>query len=143
MAHKKGVGSSRNGRDSNPQYLGVTSRNSGDGATWYDSMQAKVERRFGGWQMMTSYTYSKSLAKLHYRQIFTQSQSFPQNSYDLDAEKSLSWFDLPHTLNLLNSYDLPFGSGVIGHERCFSMSRVMSSFEASPTRGGSVVISNS
>ncbi len=23
MAHKKGVGSSRNGRDSNPQYLGV------------------------------------------------------------------------------------------------------------------------
>jgi len=24
MAHKKGVGSSRNGRNSNPQYLGVT-----------------------------------------------------------------------------------------------------------------------
>ena len=23
MAHKKGVGSSRNGRDSNPQYMGV------------------------------------------------------------------------------------------------------------------------
>ncbi|HSH45241.1 MAG TPA: 50S ribosomal protein L27, partial [Longimicrobiales bacterium] len=23
MAHKKGVGSTRNGRDSNPQYLGV------------------------------------------------------------------------------------------------------------------------
>ncbi|MGB3381521.1 MAG: 50S ribosomal protein L27, partial [Rhodanobacter sp.] len=23
MAHKKGVGSSRNGRDSNPKYLGV------------------------------------------------------------------------------------------------------------------------
>ena len=23
MAHKKGVGSSRNGRDSNPQYLGI------------------------------------------------------------------------------------------------------------------------
>jgi len=25
MAHKKGVGSSRNGRDSNPQYLGIKS----------------------------------------------------------------------------------------------------------------------
>jgi large subunit ribosomal protein L27 len=25
MAHKKGVGSSRNGRDSNPQFLGVQS----------------------------------------------------------------------------------------------------------------------
>jgi hypothetical protein len=94
-----------------PQYLDVTSRNSGDGKTWYDSFQAKVERRFGNWQMMTSYTYSKSLAKLHYRQIFTQNQSFPQNSYDLDPEKSLSWFDLPHTLNVLNSFDLPFGKG--------------------------------
>ena len=29
MAHKKGVGSSRNGRDSNPQYLGVKA---GDGS---------------------------------------------------------------------------------------------------------------
>ncbi|MEZ5364102.1 MAG: carboxypeptidase regulatory-like domain-containing protein [Bryobacterales bacterium] len=94
-----------------PQFLNVTSRNSGDGKTWYDSFQAKVERRFGSWQMMTSYTYSKSLAKLHYRQIFTQNQSYPQNSYDLNPEKSLSWFDLPHTLNILNSYDLPFGKG--------------------------------
>jgi large subunit ribosomal protein L27 len=30
MAHKKGVGSSRNGRDSNPQFLGVKT---GDGMT--------------------------------------------------------------------------------------------------------------
>lgn len=94
-----------------PQFLNVTSRNSGDGKTWYDSFQAKIERRFGAWQMMTSYTYSKSLAKLHYRQIFTQNQAFPQNAYDLDAEKSLSWFDLPHTVNMLNSFDLPFGQG--------------------------------
>jgi large subunit ribosomal protein L27 len=32
MAHKKGVGSSRNGRDSNPQYLGVK-RYSGEPVT--------------------------------------------------------------------------------------------------------------
>ena len=30
MAHKKGVGSTRNGRDSNPQYLGIKR---GDGST--------------------------------------------------------------------------------------------------------------
>ncbi len=30
MAHKKGVGSSKNGRDSNPQYLGIKR---GDGCT--------------------------------------------------------------------------------------------------------------
>lgn len=32
MAHKKGVGSSRNGRDSNPQFLGVK-RYGGEGVT--------------------------------------------------------------------------------------------------------------
>jgi hypothetical protein len=94
-----------------PQYLNVFSRNSGDGRTWYDSMQAKLERRFGAWQMMTSYTFSKSLAKIHYRQIFTQFEVAPQNTYDLDAEKTYSSFDIPHVFNVLNSVDLPFGRG--------------------------------
>ncbi len=94
-----------------PQFLDVTSRNSGDGRTWYDSLQAKVERRFGAWQLMASYTWSKSLSKLHYRQIFTQSQVWPQNAYDLEAEKTFLAFHLPHVLNILNSYDLPFGRG--------------------------------
>ncbi|MGH9631370.1 MAG: hypothetical protein ACRD7E_23960, partial [Bryobacteraceae bacterium] len=94
-----------------PQFLNVTSRNSGDGRTWYDSLQTKVERRFGAWQLMGSYVWSKSLAKLHYRQIFTQTQSYPQDVYNLEPEKSLSWFDLPHVVNILNSFDLPFGRG--------------------------------
>jgi hypothetical protein len=94
-----------------PQFLGVTSRNSGDGKTWYDSFQAKLERRFGDWQMMTSYTFSKSQAGLHFRQIFTQSQTFPQNAYDLSNEKYLSPSDQPHVLNVLNSFDLPLGKG--------------------------------
>jgi hypothetical protein len=94
-----------------PQFLNVFSRNSGDGKTWYDSLQAKLERRFGAWQMMTSYTWSKSLAKIHYRQIFTQFEVAPQNTYDLDAEKTYSSFDIPHVLNFLNSVDLPFGKG--------------------------------
>ena len=94
-----------------PQFLNVTSRNSGDGKTWYDAFQAKLERRFGGWQMMTSYTYSKSQASLHFRQIFTQFEVTPQNSYDLSAEKYLSPSDQPHVVNILNSFDLPFGKG--------------------------------
>ena len=94
-----------------PQFLNVFSRNSGDGRTWYDSLQAKVERRFGAWQMMTSYTWSKSLAKIHYRQIFTQFEVAPQNTYNLNAEKTYSSFDQPHVLNILNSFDLPFGRG--------------------------------
>src|SRR6185436_11774320 len=44
-----------------PQFLDVSERNSGAGRIWYDSLQVKVERRFGDWQMMTAYTWSKSL----------------------------------------------------------------------------------
>jgi large subunit ribosomal protein L27 len=41
MAHKKGVGSSRNGRDSNPQFLGVKT---GDG-TWVSAGSILVRQR--------------------------------------------------------------------------------------------------
>lgn len=94
-----------------PQYFDVSDRNSGDGRTWYDSLQIKGERRFGAWQMMAAYTWSKSLGMLHYRQIFSQSQTFPQDNYNLRDAKSLLSFDQPHVLNILNSLDLPFGRG--------------------------------
>jgi hypothetical protein len=94
-----------------PQYFNVADRNSGDGQTWYDSLQVKGERRFGAWQMMAAYTWSKSLGRLHYRQIFSQTQTQAQNNYDLSDTKSLLPFDQPHVLNVLNSVDLPFGRG--------------------------------
>jgi hypothetical protein len=94
-----------------PQYFNVVDRNSGDGQTWYDSLQIKGERRFGSWQMMASYVWSKSLGKLHYRQIFSQTQTTPQNNYDLSDTKTLLPFDQPHMVNILNSFDLPFGRG--------------------------------
>lgn len=92
-----------------PQFRNVTSRNSGDGKIWYDSFQAKLERRYGAWQMMTAYTFSKSLSANHLRQIF--SQPGPQNAYDLSTERSIAPWDQPHVLNLLNSFDLPVGKG--------------------------------
>ncbi|MDX2030282.1 MAG: TonB-dependent receptor [Blastocatellia bacterium] len=94
-----------------PQYLNVVERNSGDGQSWYDSLQIKGERRFGPWQMMASYVWSKSLGKLHFRQIFTQFGALAQNNYDLSDAKSLLAFDQPHMVNILNSFDLPFGRG--------------------------------
>jgi hypothetical protein len=94
-----------------PQYFNVFDRNSGDGQSWYDSLQIKGERRFGAWQMMAAYTWSKSLGRLHFRQIFSQLQTQAQNNYDLSDTKSLLPFDQPHVLNILNSIDLPFGRG--------------------------------
>ncbi len=94
-----------------PQYFGVLSRNAGVGRSWYDSLQAKVERRFGAWQMMAAYTWSKTLGLAHYRQIFTQSQVWAQDNYNINDMKSYLHFDQPHVLNILNSFDLPIGRG--------------------------------
>jgi len=94
-----------------PHIRDITQRNSGDGQIWYDAFQAKVERRFGGLQFNANYTFSKSMSKLHWRQIFTQSQTFPQNSYDLSPERTINGFDIPHKVNVLSFFDLPFGKG--------------------------------
>jgi hypothetical protein len=95
-----------------PQYLDVLSRNSGDGQTWYDALQAKVERRFGNFQMLAAYTWSKSLGNNHWRQIFSQHFNIgAQDAYNLSDMKSFNPFDQPHVFNLLWTYDLPFGKG--------------------------------
>lgn len=95
-----------------PQYFSVSSRNAGVGRTWYDSMQAKVERRFGTAQLMAAYTFSKSLGLAHFRQIFSQgAQVAPQDAYNIGDSKSYLPFDQTHVLNILSSYELPFGRG--------------------------------
>jgi hypothetical protein len=95
-----------------PQFSNVVDVNAGVGKTWYDSMQTKVERKFGNFQLMASYVWSKSLASMTYRQIFSQgSQVQTGNAYDLSDSKSLSYFDIPHFVNILTSYNLPFGKG--------------------------------
>jgi hypothetical protein len=95
-----------------PQFLDVLSRNSGQGQTWYDSLQAKLERRFGNLTVLANYTWSKSLANAHFRQIFSQGGNFgAQDAYNLDDMKSFLPFDQPHVFNLVWSYALPFGKG--------------------------------
>lgn len=95
-----------------PQFFGVISRNSGQGKTWYDAFQAKLERRFGDWQLLSSYTFSKSLAANHYRQIFSQHFNVgAQDAYNVNDMKSYLPFDQPHILNILSSYELPVGKG--------------------------------
>jgi len=60
-----------------PQFLNVSERNNGMGKSSYDSLQAKVERRFGDFQLSGTYVFSKSLALNTYRQIFSQTQLGP------------------------------------------------------------------
>ena len=100
-----------------PQYRDISERNSGIGRNWYDALQTKLERRFGEWQLMAAYTWSKSLGLAHYRQIFSQNFATSghniaaQDNYNYNDDKSFMPFDLPHVFNLLNTYTLPFGRG--------------------------------
>ncbi len=95
-----------------PQYTGVYGMNSGQGMNWYDSLQIKVEKRKGNLLVMGSYTFSKSLARMHYRQIFGNSGNmFLQDAYNPDDAKSYLYFHQAHVMNILSAYDLPFGKG--------------------------------
>ena len=58
------------------------------GKSWYDSFQGKVERRFGDFQLSGTYVFSKTLALNTYRQIFSQTQVYPQDAYNLNENKS-------------------------------------------------------
>jgi hypothetical protein len=95
-----------------PQYLSVNSLFAGWGQSWYDALQMKVERRYGGLVMNANYTWSKSLGQGHFRQVFTQVGTATAQDYNnLSDAKSYMPFDIPHVFNLLASYDLPFGKG--------------------------------
>ncbi|MBS1866138.1 MAG: TonB-dependent receptor [Acidobacteria bacterium] len=86
------------------------------GQSTYNALQAKLERRFrNGLNILASYTYSKTLTNAD--------SSFPtftgfnsnvfgaQNPYNLKAEKSVSFQDIPHTFVLSYLYELPAGPG--------------------------------
>ena len=86
----------------------------GYGHSWYDALQAKVERRFGSFQLITNYTWSKSLGYGHYRQVFGQGGSpgaTPQDYNNVAESKSFMNMDIPHVFNVMLAYDLPFGKG--------------------------------
>ena len=95
-----------------PQYGTVIDVNAGVGQTWYDALQTKVERRFGGLQLMASYVWSKSLGQMTYRQIFSQgAQVQSQDAYNIPDAKSYLPFDIPNFVNLLWNYQIPVGKG--------------------------------
>ncbi|HWB96180.1 MAG TPA: hypothetical protein VG672_05745, partial [Bryobacteraceae bacterium] len=95
-----------------PQYGTIYDANAGIGKTWYDSLQTKVERRFGSLNLMGSWVWSKSLSLMTYRQIFSQGSNVQtQDSYNLSDAKTYSYMDIPHVVNVLLAYNLPFGKG--------------------------------
>ena len=73
-----------------------------DGTGRYDSLQATLTRRFsGGYQLQTSYTFSKSIS---WATSWMDPSQFHRN-------RALSSFDRPHNLQIGWVAELPFGEG--------------------------------
>lgn len=78
----------------------------------YHSLQARFQQRLSfGLAMLASYTYSKSIDDASNFFGSAGDPNFPQNSYNVRAERGLSNFDVRHRLSASYSYDLPFGKG--------------------------------
>jgi hypothetical protein len=81
------------------------------GSSIYHALQAKVERRFSkGLSILAAYTYSKSIDTASGPFSDARNANFPQNSYDVAAEKSVSDFNFPQRLSLAYIWNMPFGS---------------------------------
>ena len=95
-------------RRPNPDFGSFTSIQNRGNST-YHSFQLKVQKRFSsGLQFLSAYTWSKAINDLP---EICCAAPFPQNSYDLRAEKGLADFDQRHRWVTSFDYALPFGRG--------------------------------
>jgi len=92
-------------------YLANFAYTASAGSSIYHALQVKVERRFSeGLSILAAYTYSKSIDTASGPFGDTRNPNFPQNSYDIAAEKSVSDFNFPSRLSLAFLWAMPFGS---------------------------------
>jgi hypothetical protein len=78
----------------------------------YHSLQARLQQRlWRGLSMLASYTYAKSIDDASGFFNTTGDPNFPQNSYDLSAERGRSDFDIRQRFTLSYAYDLPLFKG--------------------------------
>jgi hypothetical protein len=84
-----------------------------DSASSYNSLAARVERRFSlGLSFLSTYTWSRNLdGSYETSSPSGGSNGGPQNIYDLKSEWGRSFIDVPNRFTLAVSYVLPFGKG--------------------------------
>ena len=74
----------------------------------YHSLQARFQQRLtGGLSVLASYTWSKSIDNASDFFSSAGDANFPQNSYNLRAQRGLSNFDVRSRLSMSYAYDLP------------------------------------
>src|SRR6185369_12634565 len=81
----------------------------------YNALQARFQQRLArGFSTLASYTWSKSIDDASNFFSSAGDPNFPQNSYNVAAERGRSNFDVRHRLSVSYSYALPFGKGQQG-----------------------------
>ena len=76
----------------------------------YNALQARFQRRVtSGLAALVSYTWSKSIDDASNFFSSAGDPNFPQNSFNVAAERGRSNFDVRHRLSASYSYALPFG----------------------------------
>jgi len=78
----------------------------------YNALQARFQQRLSrGFTTLASYTWSKSIDDASNFFSSAGDPNFPQNSYNVAAERGRSNFDVRHRLSVNYSWNLPFGHG--------------------------------
>jgi hypothetical protein len=94
-----------------PQFSDILYQESSASST-YNSLQARLQQRLDfGLSLLASYTWSKSIDNASSFFNSTGDPNFPQDSYNIAAERGRSNFDVGHRFSMSYSYDLPFGKG--------------------------------
>jgi hypothetical protein len=76
----------------------------------YHSFQSKLERRFqSGFSLLSSYTWAHAIDNSTDGEDNNNGPNFPQDSFNTNAEKASSGFDIRHRFVTSVVYDLPFG----------------------------------
>ncbi len=96
-----------------PQYLGVTAQNSTWGASTYNALQVRVEKRFNsGFSVNGSYTWSKLMDNVtgSFSGQTLSGTGFQDNN-NLSLERSVSSLDIPQRFVAGYVWELPMGTG--------------------------------
>jgi hypothetical protein len=84
----------------------------GSGKSSYNGLSLKLEKRFSqGFTFLSGYTWSRSIDNASAIRNQGGDTLFPQNSYNLAADKALSSFHTSHRFVTSGLYQLPFGKG--------------------------------
>lgn len=113
----------------NPLFGEITQQES-SAASNYHSLQARLQQRLSfGLSLLGAYTFGKSIDNASGVFSSTGDPNYPQNSFNLAAERGRSGFDVRHRFSLSYSYDLPFGKGHNLHAENAVLNQVLSGWQ--------------